>query len=75
VQLGRAGVGQAYQFLASVLPGADGNPTGVDEGAQVAGQCRLVQGRKLAEIALPYLPHGAQALQERVLGRAQAYLA
>ncbi len=72
MQLGRTGVGQADKLLATVLPGADGNPAGVDQGAEVAGKRRLVQRRKLAEIPLAYFPRGTQALQERVLGRAQA---
>ena len=46
---------------ATVLPGADGNPAGVDQGAEVAGKRRLVQGRKLAEIPLAYFPRGTQA--------------
>src|SRR5262249_22977686 len=31
-------------------PGVDSNSGGVDQGAEVAGKRRLVQGRKLAEI-------------------------
>src|SRR6516162_8713069 len=56
VQLGRAGVGQADQLLAPVLPGTDGDPAGIDQGAEVTGERRLVQGRQPAEIALAYLP-------------------
>jgi hypothetical protein len=74
LQLGRTGVGQADQLLAPVLPRPGGDPAGGDQGAKVAGQRRLVEGRKPAEIPPAYFPRGAQALQERVLGRAQADL-
>jgi len=46
VQLGRPGVGQADQLLAPVLAGADGDPAGVDQGAQVAGE-RCPSGRRV----------------------------
>jgi hypothetical protein len=57
------------------LPGTDGDPAGVNQGAQVAGERRLVQGRQPAESPLAYFSRGTQAPQERVLGRAQADVA
>jgi hypothetical protein len=62
LQLGRTGVGQADQLLAPVLPGANGDPTSIDQGPKVAGERRLVQGRKPAEVPLAYFPRAARAL-------------
>ena len=45
MELGRPGVGQADQLLAPILPGPDGDPAGVDQGAKVAGERRLIQDR------------------------------
>src|SRR5436190_23133316 len=54
-QLGRPGLSEADELLAPVLPGADGHPAGVDQGAEVTCQRRLVQRRQAAEVALPDL--------------------
>jgi hypothetical protein len=75
VQLGRTGVGDTDKLLASVLPGTDGDPASIDQGAQVAGEGRLVEGRKLAEVALAYFPGVTQVPQKGVLCRAQADVA
>src|SRR5882762_6682245 len=71
-QLGRARLSEPDEFLAPVLPGADGDPAGVDQRAEVTRQRRLVQRRHPAEVPLPDLTHTAEAAEQRVPGRAQA---
>src|SRR6266404_1379210 len=62
-QLGGPGLGQADELLAPVLPGADGDPAGVDQGAEVTCQRRLVQRRQAAEVPLPDLTRAPQVAE------------
>src|SRR5438445_4839417 len=71
-QLGHPGLGEADELLAPVVPGADGYPAGVDQGAEVTCQRRLVQRRQAAEVSLPDLTRTAKLTEQGVLGRAQA---
>src|SRR5437879_12934258 len=54
-QLGRAGLSEPDELLAPVLPGADGDPAGVDQRAEVPRQRRLVQRRHPAAVPPPDL--------------------
>src|SRR5262249_14164992 len=70
-QLGGAGLGEADQLLAPVLPGADRYPPGVDQGTEVARERRFVQRGQAAEVSLPNLARVAQVAEQRVLCNAQ----
>src|SRR5713226_7023391 len=63
-QLGRPGLGEADELLAPVLSSADRYPAGVDQGAEVTRQRRLVQRRQAAEVALPDLTRAPQVAEQ-----------
>src|SRR5258707_14514241 len=64
--------GDLEPLLAAVFPGPDGDPSGVHERTEVAGQRRLVVQRQPGQVPLPDLAGPAEQLEQGVLGRAEA---
>src|SRR5580704_18455939 len=69
-ELRQPAAGDLEPLLAAVLPRSNGDPAGIDEGAEVSGQRGLFMHRDFAEVALPKFAGPAKYLQDRVLGRA-----
>src|SRR5271165_3049175 len=64
--------GDREPLLAAVVPGPDGDPAGVHERTEAAGQRRLVVQRQLGQVPLPDFAGPAEQLEQRVLGREEA---
>ena len=60
------------EAMKAVVTGPDGDPAGVYERSEIAGQRRLVVQRQLGQVPLADLTAPAKHVEQRVLGRAEA---
>jgi len=71
-ELGRPGPGDRNQSFAPVASRTHGHPAPVHEGAEGAGQGRLVEHGQRPQIPLTNLARTVKQAQERILGSPQA---